>query len=117
MHPIEAQIARGKLESEGIPAFLLPQHHAQLDWPLILALGGIKLQVPPAAAQEAVAILASLGSAGDVSADDACSGCGDRAASTRPLWRLAMLVVHLTNTPIPFSVGKRGCRSCGARCV
>lgn len=45
LHPIEAEIARGRLESEGIPAFLHSNNHSQLDWPITLALGGINPSV------------------------------------------------------------------------
>ena len=45
-HPTDAHIAAGKLESEGIPVFLLGINHASANWLLSNALGGIRIQVP-----------------------------------------------------------------------
>lgn len=44
--PYEAQIARAKLESEGIPAFLADEHTINAQWLYSNALGGVRLQVP-----------------------------------------------------------------------
>ena len=45
-NPLEAHIARGLLESEGIPASLGSEHHVWASWPISQALGGVRLQVP-----------------------------------------------------------------------
>lgn len=54
----DAQIALGKLDSEGIDAVLADAHLVQTDWLYAIAVGGIKLQVDGADAERARHILA-----------------------------------------------------------
>ena len=113
LHPIEAEIARGRLESEGIPAFLHSNNHSNLDWPLTLALGGIKLQVPPGAAQEATEILQSVEPLPDEEEEIACPNCGSLDTKKEETsWEIAILVVHFLNIPLPFRRGQRRCNEC-----
>ena len=83
LHPIEAEIARGRLESEGIPAFLHSNNHSQIDWPITLALGGIRLQVPSCAAQKAREILQSVVPLPDSDEEIACPSCGSGMLSLK----------------------------------
>jgi hypothetical protein len=53
----EAHIAMGRLEAEGIEAWLADEHLVQTDWLYSIAVGGIKLQVSPEHAQRALEIL------------------------------------------------------------
>lgn len=53
----DAEIARGRLQSEGIEARLADQHLVQTDWLYSIAVGGIKLQVDSADAERAMSIL------------------------------------------------------------
>src|SRR6056297_3247837 len=93
LHPIEAEIARGRLESEGIPAFLHTKGHSQVNWPITLALGGIRLQVPPSAASDAAEILESVEPL-PKSEEDYCPECESIDAVPEELsWRIAFLVV------------------------
>ena len=59
-HPTDAHIAAGKLESEGIPVFLLGINHASANWLLSNALGGIRLQVPASQVSQARQLLAQI---------------------------------------------------------
>ena len=59
-HPTDAHIAAGKLESEGIPVFLLGINHASANWLLSNALGGIRLQVPASQVDDARQILVQI---------------------------------------------------------
>jgi len=54
---IEAHIARAKLESEGIPAFVADEHTVTAQWLYSNAIGGVRLQVPDSCAEEAKEIL------------------------------------------------------------
>jgi hypothetical protein len=56
---IEAHIARAKLESEGIPAFVADEHTITADWLYSNAMGGVRLQVPDAFVEQARTILAT----------------------------------------------------------
>ena len=55
----EAHIAMGRLEAEGIEAWLADEHLVQTDWLYSIAVGGIKLQVAAEDAQRASKILAT----------------------------------------------------------
>lgn len=113
LHPIEAEIARGRLESEGIPAFLHSNNHSQLDWPIALALGGIKLQVPSGAAKNATEILQSVVPLPDSEEEKACLVCGSLDTQTEETsWQIAILIVHFLHIPLPFRRGQRRCREC-----
>lgn len=53
----DAEIARGRLQAEGIACELADQHLVQTDWLYSLAVGGIKLRVGEEDAPRALAIL------------------------------------------------------------
>lgn len=55
---LTAHISRGLLRSENIPAFIANEHYLGIDWPLMVALGGMRLQVPVVFADDARAVLA-----------------------------------------------------------
>lgn len=38
----QVHVCRGLLESEGIPAHLCSEHHIGIQWPMSLALGGVR---------------------------------------------------------------------------
>lgn len=73
--PTEAHIAAGRLESEGIPVFLLGINYASANWLIATALGGIQLQVPGSFELEAREIFAAMVSEQQVE-EELCPGCG-----------------------------------------
>src|SRR5258708_9819308 len=56
-NPVEATLAKNRLESAGIKAFLEGQETVAMAWHLTNAFGGIKLQVLEADSEDAIAIL------------------------------------------------------------
>ena len=58
--PIEAQLALGLLQAEGIPARLDDTGTAIANWEWRLAIGGMRLRVPDAQAIHARRVLAAL---------------------------------------------------------
>jgi len=56
--PYEAHIAKTRLDSEGIPSFIVDEHTINMQWLYSNALGGVRLQVPEAYAEVALAVLA-----------------------------------------------------------
>lgn len=52
-----AHIAKGRLETEGIPCWLKDEYLGQTDWLYNIAVGWIKLQVDAAHVERARAIL------------------------------------------------------------
>ena len=55
--PIEAHIARAKLESEGIPAAIADEHTINMQWLYSNAIGGVKIQVPESFEEKAKGVL------------------------------------------------------------
>ncbi len=43
--PIEAHLAKGRLENEGVPVFIAHENHVWANWVFSQALGGVKVQV------------------------------------------------------------------------
>ena len=113
-HPTDAHIAAGRLESEGIPVFLLGINHASVNWLLSNALGGIRLQVPAQYVDEARAILADTVQASSEQ-NDSCPNCGSNDTSAMSNSRkIAFLAVHLFSLPVPWRNSRRHCQACGA---
>jgi len=110
-HPTEAHIAKMKLESEGVPAFLLSDNLASVNWLLSSAVGGIQLQVPPSEVGRAHEI---LGTVPEVDAGAKCPACGSSKVRRSKLWwKVAFLAVHFLSIPLPFSGGPSKCGECG----
>jgi len=74
--PIEAQIALGLLQAEGIPARLDDIGTAIANWEWRLAIGGVRLRVPDGQAMHARRVLAAL-EAGDYALGEAAADDGD----------------------------------------
>lgn len=100
--PIEAQIARGLLATEGIDAHVGDEQVALANWEWRLAVGGTKLRVPTEDAERARAVLRAL-DAGEYALDD---GTVDAALSApdreSPSSRLAWLALMLISLPLPW---------------
>lgn len=114
-HPTEAHIAAGRVESEGIPVFLLGINHATANWLLSTALGGIQLQVPGEFAEEASQILAEtvVPDVAEPTETHVCPVCGSTNTSTiTESWRIAFLAVHLLSLPLPWKKDRRSCVDC-----
>jgi hypothetical protein len=114
LHPTEAHIAAGRLESEGIPVNLLGINHASANWLIINALGGIRLQVPSQFAEDARSILEIEARVGEGGPDtERCPFCGSsNATSHSTAWKISLLAVHVFSIPIPWGRGRRQCMDC-----
>jgi hypothetical protein len=125
--PIEAHLAKGRLETEGIPTFIAHEHHIWAIWMYSDALGGIKLMVPHDKAEEARTILASHIN-GEYEAalkevfpdvvEDKCPTCGSTqfertAAGTQLL--LAILTLGFIGIIFPLTKDNRRCLNCGTK--
>lgn len=101
--PLEAQIARGLLQAEGIDAHLGDEHAALANWEWRLAIGGAKLRVPRAQAEAARAVLQAMDAGAYAIDDDAHPSPGlcapDReSGSSRLAWVFSMLL----GIPLPW---------------
>ena len=114
---IEAHIARAKLESEGIPAFVADEHTITAQWLYSDAMGGVRLQVPNSCAVTAKEILAIDFSDSLIAEqgfdEPACPSCGSNSIEpiTKGL-RMAFVVFLFLHFPLwPFK-RKIKCLSC-----
>lgn len=122
--PVEAHLARGRLECEGIECFIADEHIVGIDWLYSAAVGGVKLKVRREERERAVALLETARRPHTRSHDfltadlDAprCPGCGslriDRARVSRPLAVVSWLLIGI---PLPFLRRRSRCLSCGLR--
>jgi hypothetical protein len=122
--PIEAHIAKGRLESEGIAVFLADEHHVWANWVYSNALGGVKLLVAVENVDQAQTILQKH-SDGEFEADlqqefpglkeEECPHCGSKDfKSTLSLWSLGLVILTLglVSVIFPLRQENRICLTC-----
>ena len=116
---LQANIIKGRLEAESIPATLANEQYINADWLLSNALGGVQLQVPADYEQAAKAILESI-DAGDLAITDdeetaqlTCPLCQSDDIKTRKwLWRFSFIALNFFHLPLPFSQHAYHCNHC-----
>jgi len=123
--PIEAHLAKGRLEAEGIPAFVAHEHHVWANWVFSHALGGVKVQVMPEHTTQAAAILkehvegkyeVALKEEFPDIQDNACPKCGSREfKSSIPFGLLVLVILTLGLVSIIFPARRvnHTCLRCG----
>lgn len=116
--PYEAQIARGKLESEGVPAVVADEHTINMQWLYSDAMGGVKVQVPVPFVDQARQVLGADYSEALVAEQGEdkllCPQCGsDNTELLVKGKRMAFLLFLILL--FPFWPNKRQikCRDCG----
>jgi len=123
---LDAHVARGLLESEGIPARLHSEHHVSALWPLAGALGGVRLQVAEHRAAEARDVLARLarGEFEQALAEESgvpvsrCPACGStdlRYTRGSGSTILLLATFGLSSIIFPPRIDGRQCNTCGSR--
>ena len=75
--PVEAHLARTRLESEGIQCMVSDEYLIRVNWLLSNAIGGVKLMVPAWEAQRASDILRPRPHLVVVADADAAPGCDE----------------------------------------
>lgn len=115
--PLEAHILAGRLNAEGIPAFVAHEHHVWANWFMSQALQGVKVQVAARDSAEAAKLLAELEQgAFAVEAPERCPECGsDKGAAHSLSRRIALLALWFLALPLPYSKHSSRCRQCGRR--
>jgi hypothetical protein len=119
LSPIEAHIVRGRLEAEGIPAYVQHEHHIWANWTISLALGYVKLQVREEGVKAAVAVIENIQS-GEyallVEADTAstcCAKCGGTETErVNWSWKMALWGVIFFSLVIPYAIYRVRCAEC-----
>jgi len=124
-NPIEAHLAKGRLEVEGVPAYLAHEHHVWANWVYSQALGGVKVQVSPENAENAAKILNAhnrgkyeefLGEVVPGIDENICPGCGSRNFKSRfPVGMiiLVLLTLGLVSVIFPPRREYHSCMECG----
>lgn len=83
-NPIEAELLRGRLAADGIPAVLGDAHTVQTDSLLTAALGGVRVRVPTSYERQALRAIADIDGGALMLAEDAdVSGTPDPADDDR----------------------------------
>lgn len=67
--PVDAQLLQGRLQAEGIPAFLADEHLIEANRLLAIMLGGVRVQVSADDLPRAQAVLERI-EAGDYALDE-----------------------------------------------
>ena len=119
--PIEAHLARTKLESEGIPCIVGDENLIRVDWLLSNAVGGVKLKVPAHAADQArealrpqpqLVVVAADGEASD--GEMICPRCRSYDVYYRRYsQRVAGIFILLLGFLIPWRDQRWTCKQCG----
>lgn len=113
-HPTDAQIAAGRLRSEGIPVLMPEINHATANWLLATGLGGIRLQVPSQFKEAAQEILFESQNASPID-EEPCPSCGSTNTKRQKAgWNIAFLAIHLFSIPLPWKDDSRQCLDCRA---
>ena len=125
--PAHAHIARGFLDSVGIPAEVADEHIVGIHWLYSNAVGGVKLNVPEELAERALSLLAKQSEEStDETAEyrsvagegDVCPSCGSENIAPSKLAQrvkgLVLLGVLPTIPAVPFLLWSNTwhCRGC-----
>jgi hypothetical protein len=118
--PVEAHLARTKLESEGIPCVVNDEHLVRVDWFLSNAVGGVKLMVPRTEAQRArdalrprPRLVAVAGRRATADGETVCPRCrSDDVYYSRYNRRVAGVFILLLGFLIPWRDRRWTCTEC-----
>jgi len=115
---VQAHLARGRLDVEGIPATVAHEHHIWANWMLSNALGGVKIQVPISFRDRAQEILGRH-DRGEYELPTPetdrlhCPKCGSSSIEeNKTTWKIAFLGLFLFHIPLPFRRGRYICKAC-----
>ncbi len=119
--PVEAHLARTKLESEGIPCVVGDEHLVRVDWFLSNAVGGVKLMVPRSEVERArdalrprprLVVVSDRGE--PVDGEMICPRCrSDDVYYSRYNLRMAGIFILLLGFLIPWRDRRWACTQCG----
>jgi len=124
---IEAHILKGRLEADGVPAFVLYEHHVWAKWYISVALGGVRVAVPSNFDTEAEAVLrrlnttmyeAALAEEVGESESTGCPKCGSELLIERKWTRgLSLFSSYFFGIPLPYTQHQISCTSCGHQSI
>lgn len=113
---IQAHLARGRLEAEGIPAFVCHEHHVWAYWLYSLLLGGVKVYVHVKDEDRAREVISAHDGGAYALPEEEVPSCprckSEQVMRGRMSWKAALLTVSLVHVPLFFSWATRKCRQC-----
>ena len=119
-----AHLAKAKLESEGIPAWVADEHLIRMQWLYSQALGGVKVRVPEEFAGRARQIL-ETDHASDLSRidearlpptqEELCPACGAETVAASRLARITKTLSLGIGIPFVARSSRLRCSTCGHR--
>ena len=120
--PWEAQLARARLEAEGIESLVADEHVVRLDWAISNAVGGVKLKVREEDAERAAAALSGGSPLPEIylvtdeeAARRRCPSCNSDNLTYERWSRLAFFGPWLLlGFPLPVPRNRWSCRHCGS---
>ena len=118
----EAYIAKGRLQAEGIPAYIADEHYIGAQWTISQALGGVRLQVPTSLESQALKIISEIEQGSyqvplpkklRESESTHCPKCNsDKTYQINWVWKLSFVLMFMSILPLPFSRHRFKCSSC-----
>jgi hypothetical protein len=117
----EAQVAKGVLDSAGIPCCLRDENAVRLEWVWSNLLGGVRLQVNEQDREAAQAVLAQpipeqIQADGEIPYDQPrCPRCGSLDIRYQGIHKRAGLASIILFVPIPIPKRAWICEDCGAQ--
>lgn len=114
---LQAHLARGRLEAEGIPSVIADEHHIAANWLLSNALGGVKIQVEEHLSEQAEQIIRNFDNGVYALAEEnevlQCPQCrSNRIEELRRGWKIAFLGFFVLELPIPYRRNWYLCQDC-----
>ncbi len=112
---IQASIAKGLLESEGIPAKLGDEHLVTNAWYMSIGLGGVKLMSPTHQTQKAYEILKKMDQGlyqTDHLPSYRCPKCQSTDVVERKRWLTLLWLLPLMGYPFKELPKKMVCNNC-----
>lgn len=118
-HSLQANIVKGRLLAEKIPASLANEQYINADWLLSHALGGVQLQVPKRYEKEAREMIDLIEQGQfetdnkDISTQSICPNCqSDDIISKNFIRKASFLSTNILHIPLPIPKDTYLCKQC-----
>jgi hypothetical protein len=113
----EAEIVASLLREEGCPAYVFENGLSRLEWPYVIAYGGLRVVVADENRKHAVEILTRWRRGEyclDADDDDSCPRCASHGVESNPNYRgWAFFLAFFTSLPLVWSLKwHKRCVSC-----
>lgn len=115
---VEANLAKGTIESEGIEAYLLGDDMVAANWLLMNAIGGLRLMVRSDDEKRAREILQEYRAAKEASILDdtnalTCPNCNSKNVKQHnPFWLPGLIFILVVRMPAFCNMQRMKCREC-----